>query len=461
MIAGPVHGAPVTGPAGLSRRACLQHLGAASAALALGAVPEPLWGQASGRPPNVVLIVADDLGSTDLGCYGAADLPTPHLDALAASGVRFTQHYVTAPACTPSRASLLTGREYLRCLKGGLGMEAEEVTLAEILRGAGYRTAIFGKWHLGSPEAVDPLSQGFDEFMGFKVGAIDNYTHEYRWGANPGHRLQLNRSVLRAGGSYFPELVTRAGEAFVDGAADRPFFLYLPYNLPHYPLQAPPDSEAAVAHIADPARRAYAACVHALDARVGRILARLEAHDLTRDTIVLVLSDHGHSTEADAGGGGGSAGPYRGHKGMLLEGGIRVPCLAAWPGHFPAGVTRGQMTSTMDWLPTLAAYAGVSLEGGPILDGRGLDAVIRTNASSPHASLCWIWQERWAVREGPWKLVGDALRSVSLYNLRDDPGESRDRAPSERDVVRRLAEVHDAWANRLRSDPSVIREYRL
>ena len=185
---------------------------------------------------NVILILSDDQGSVDLGCYGADDLVTPHLDQLAADGVRFTDFYANAPICMPSRVSLLTGRHFPRGLIPGHGMRPEEVTAAEIFRRQGYRTALFGKWHLGAREANDPLSQGFDEFFGFKVGVIDNYTHEYRWGENPGPRLQLGRSDWSAPGQYFPSMMTRAAEAFLSRADDQPFFLYLPFNQPHYPL---------------------------------------------------------------------------------------------------------------------------------------------------------------------------------------------------------------------------------
>lgn len=439
-----------------TRRQHLQQLGAAAAGLVL---PSMLHGCADDRrPPNIVVILADDLGSTDLGCYGADDLPTPHLDRLAASGIRFTQHYATAPVCTPSRASLLTGREPSRCLRSGVGLESDEVTLAEILRPAGYRTAIFGKWHLGSPEANDPLSQGFDEFFGFKVGAVDNYTHEYRWGDNPGHRLQINREAPRADGQYLPDLITQAAEAFIAGTTDRPFFLFLPYNQPHYPLQAPEAHHAAVAHIQDPARRAYAACVHVLDDCVGRVLRSLETHSLTQDTIVVFLSDHGHSVEAEAGGGGGRSTPYRGHKGTVLEGGIRVPAIASWPGHFPAGQTRTQMTSMMDWVPTLAGYAGLSPNN---VDGASLDSVIRRDDVSPHDWLCWSWAAEWAVREGDWKLRGQGAAAPSLYDLTSDPGESEDLSDRQPAVLRRLVQVHDRWAQNLASDPTVLRESNL
>jgi arylsulfatase A len=439
----------------MSRRRCLAALGAGVAGLAV-----PMSVAATGRrPPNIVLIVADDLGSTDLGCYGAADLRTPHIDALATRGVRFTDHYVTAPVCTPSRASLLTGREHARLLQRNLGMESDETTLAELLRANGYRTAVFGKWHLGVPEEVSPLAQGFDEFVGFKVGALDNYSHQYHWGAGEGHRLWKNLAEYHEDGTYFPDLVTREAEAFIERSGDRPFFLYLPYNQPHYPLQPSATFLQEMAHIEDPGRLQYAACVRVLDDAVGRIVATIESQGLTHDTIVVFLSDHGHSAEPESLSGGRST-PYRGHKGTLLEGGIRVPCIASWPGHYPAGVVRRQMVSSMDWLPTLAHDAGASTTG-LTLDGAQLSDVIGSASSTVHDALCWTYVDLWAVREGRWKLMGTGHDDIALYDLQEDPGETTNLRAQRHDLFRHLAGVRNAWAESLRLDPTVIRELGL
>jgi arylsulfatase A-like enzyme len=409
--------------------------------------------------PNIVLIVADDLGSTDLGCYGASDLRTPHLDALAARGVRYTDHYVTAPVCTASRASLLTGREHARVIQRYLGMEADETTLAELLRGCGYRTAIIGKWHLGVPPEVSPLARGFDEFVGFKVGAIDNYSHTYYWGAGISHRLWRDNAEYHEDGTYFPDLMTREATDFIERNQDRPFFLYLPYNLPHYPIQPTVTSLKAMTHIEDPGRRQYAACVYVLDDAVGRVVAAIEAQGLTHDTIIVFMSDHGHSVEAASLAGGRSA-PYSGSKGTLLEGGIRVPCIATWPGHYPAGVVRRQLVSSMDWLPTLASHAGAST-AMLVLDGHPLQDVIASETAVVHDALCWTHNEMWAVREGRWKLLGEGSDQMSLYDLQADPGESQDLLSQRHDVFRRLAHVRQRWAEGLRQDPTVIRELGL
>ena len=439
----------------LSRRQCLAALGVGLTGLALPSCAL----DAPARPPNIVLIVADDLGSTDLGCYGATDLRTPNIDRLAARGVRFTDHYVTAPACTPSRASLLTGREHARVLQRNLGMEAEETTLAELLQLQGYRTAIFGKWHLGVPPTVSLKAQGFDKFVGFKVGVLDNHSHTYRWGAGAGHRLWNNDERLRADGTYLPELITSEAEAFIERNQDNPFFLYLPYNQPHYPLQPTENSLRATDHIQDPGRHQYAACVHVLDSAVGRVVAAIEAQNLTQDTIIVFLSDHGHSEEAESLGGGRSL-PYRGHKGTLLEGGIRVPCIASWPGHYPAGVVRQQLVSSMDWLPTLAEHAGIPTADMEV-DGSSLSDVIDSPSAVAHDALCWAYQEQWAVREGRWKLMGTGNDNISLYDLDNDLGETRNLITQQHEHFQHLADVRNRWAESLLLDPTVIRELGL
>ncbi len=440
----------------MSRRRWLSTAAAGGAAML---APTLLQGQTRRRRPNVVLIVADDLGSTDLGCYGAADLPTPNLDQLAAGGIRFTQFYVAAPACTASRASLLTGRHHPRILHYGIGLEREEVTLAEILRSEGYRTGVFGKWHLGVGPDVSPENQGFDEFLGFKVGAIDNYSHYFYWGTGARHALWKNDQRHAAPGHYFPDLVTDAALDFIRDNQSDPFFLYLPYNLPHYPLQPDPATATRCAGIEDPARRRYAACVATLDDCVGRVLRTLDETGLRQDTIIIFLSDHGHSEEHDSLGGGGRSTPFRGTKGTLLEGGIRVPCIASWPGHLTAGGVRTQPVPSIDWVPTLAGYCGASLDGLAV-DGLSLSGLLASAAAAPtHDALHWVWQKGSAVRQGPWKLVAEGLTDVHLYNLDSDPGETTDLVSVHRNVTQRLIELRKQWVRRLSDDETVRRWY--
>lgn len=438
-------------PSPLSRRDWLRSVAGATASLA--AAPYAALGQSGHRPPNVILILADDLGSRDLGCFGATDLITDNLDSLAAWGVRFDQFYVTAPACLPSRASLLTGRHPQHVMEHGVGMVSSAVTLAELLRSQGYRTAVFGKWHLGHRSQVSPHGQGFDRFVGFKFGAIDNYSHYYYWGgaARPG--LWRDGELRLESGAYFPDIITDEAVKFIHTEKDRPFFLFLPYNIPHYPLQPAIATFKRYDHISDPARRFYAAFVTVMDECIGRVLQAVGEDGLTEDTIVIFLSDHGHSVEADAMGGGGRSAPFRGGKTTLWEGGIRVPCIVAWPGTLPQGQVRQQPVMSIDLLPTIAEWCKVPLLGLEV-DGRSLQPVIDSPRSeSPHRFLAWTWQNWSAVRSGPWKFVRDNENNDHLYNLATDPGESRNLIRSEPHTARRLVALRDSWLSELRRDP--------
>lgn len=430
-------------PDPMSRRQCLSTLGRATAALAAA----PLLGGSAGaaRQPNVILILSDDQGSTDLGCYGASDLYTPALDGLAADGLRFTQFYVNAPACTPSRAALLTGRHFIRSLSSD-GLGGDEVTIAEMLKGAGYRTACFGKWHLGHGEPMDPLSQGFDEFLGFKHGAMDNYSHFFYYGGPDRHILRRNLEPHREDGVFFPDIVTREALRFIGDNRERPFFLYLPLNQPHYPLQPEARFLERFQNVSNVARRYHAASLASMDDHIGKVLARIDDLGLRQDTIVLFLSDHGHSAEERAFGGGGRSAPFTGHKGTLKEGGLRVPFLLSAPGRVPAGEVRGQPATSLDLLPTLAHLTGAELPQRE-LDGVNLARVLASGtAQSPHLNLNWVYGNYWVVREAYWKILGDVSDdTVALYNLNDDPGEQHDMSYLNQDMTNYLIGRHNEW----------------
>ncbi|HJP29681.1 MAG TPA: sulfatase-like hydrolase/transferase [Candidatus Latescibacteria bacterium] len=433
----------------MSRRQCLSTLGLATTAIA--ATPL-LTGAATARQPNVILIVSDDQGSTDLGCYGATDLHTPRLDGLAADGLRFTQFYVDAPACTPSRAALLTGRHFVRCLADGV-LRSEEVTIAEMLKSAGYRTACFGKWHLGHAETNDPLAQGFHEFLGFKVGAMDNYSHYFYYGGANRHVLRRNRAAHREDGTFFPDIVTREAERFIEANRDAPFFLYLPLNQPHYPLQPEQRFLEVYEHVGDVARRNYAASLTSMDEHIGRVLKHVDDLGLREDTIVMFLSDHGHSQEERAFGGGGRSTPFSGHKGTLREGGIRVPFLLSAPGRLPGGEIREQAVTSLDLLPTIAHLTGAPLPRVHV-DGVNLaDVLGNRTAASPHAQLNWAYGNEWVVREAHWKILGDAADdSLALYDLAQDPGETTDLASLNREITSYLIGRHNEWIRDIMQD---------
>ena len=404
---------------------------------------------AQNRKPNIVIFLTDDQGSVDVNCYGAKDLITPHLDALAEQGTRFSQFYVASSICSPSRAALLTGRFPQRAQLpgnaiGGDGMPSKQITMAELFKRHGYRTGIFGKWHLGTALPLGPNEQGFDEFLGHKEGCIDNYSHFYYWRGPNRHDLWRNEIEIWENGSYFPDICVREAARFIRENREHPFFLYVPFNVPHYPMQAQQQYVNMYDHINDPKRKRYAAFVSMVDDRIGQILQVLKEQSLREDTLVLFMSDHGHSVEERAFGGGGNAGPYRGHKKTMWEGGLRVPCIIAWPGHIPENSIRDQLACSMDWLPTLADYAGLEAPDWKI-DGKSLMSLIRdVNATSPHKVMHWMLGPRWAVRKGPWKLVFDG--ELFLANLDWDISEQRNYINEYPEKAEMLKSLHQQWA---------------
>jgi arylsulfatase A-like enzyme len=423
---------------------------------------------ADARKPNVVIIVTDDQGAMDAGCYGAKDLLTPSIDSLAARGVRFTQFYAAAPVCSPSRAGLLTGRYPLRAglignassQPGGAGMPTEQVTLAEMFHAAGYATAHVGKWHLGYRAGEMPNAQGFDFSFGHMGGCIDNYSHFYYWSGPNRHDLWRNGQEVFYPGQYFCDLMVKEASDFIAQNKDHPFFLYFALNMPHYPYQGEAKWLEHYKDLPYP-RNLYAAFLSTCDDRIGQLLAKLDSFKLRDDTIVILQSDNGHSTEERAHFGGGSAGPYRGAKFSLFEGGMRLPGMISWPGHIPESAVRNQLVHACDWMPTLAELAGVPLLN-PDIDGKNISPVLRSeSAPSPHDVVHWLVggakNPQWAVRQGDWKLIAnvqpaygdDALtpadKRLFLSNLATDVSEKSNLAADHPDVVKRLQKLHDDW----------------
>lgn len=442
------------------------------AALLAGA--EAFATAADAAKPNVIVILTDDQGSVDAGCYGAKDLATPAIDAISARGVRFTQFYSAAPLCSPSRAGLLTGRYPLRCrvptncaCQAGqsVAMPADEVTMAETFKAAGYATAHIGKWHLGYTPETMPNAQGFDHSFGHMGGCIDNWSHFFYWGGPNIHDLHRNGTEVFADGQFFGSLMVEEAAQFMAANKARPFFMYYAINEPHYPYQADVKWLKRFKSLPYP-RNLYAAFVATMDERIGELLRHVDDLGLREHTIVVFQSDNGHSTEERAHFGGGSAGPYRGAKGSMFEGGIRLPAILSWPGHLPEGVVRGQMAHGCDWLPTVAELAGVKLLQ-PDTDGKSLVPVLKSaDAPSPHSVLHWqLFTGKdavWAVRDGDWKLIGNALDTgviasgpggekkaqrfpLFLSNLAEDVGEKHNFAAEQPDVVVRLRKLHDDW----------------
>ncbi len=427
-------------------------------------------GQRTTDKPNVIFILTDDQGSVDMGAYGTSDIQTPHMDALAASGLRFTQFYAGGPICSPSRATVLTGKTPVRAgVPGNVGasaaakkgLVAEEITIAEVLKDQGYKTAAIGKWHLGYSKEQLPNGQGFDYHFGHHVGCIDNFSHFYYWNGPNRHDLYRNGEEVHLPGQYFPDLMLMEAEQFMESNRQEPFFIYFAMNTPHYPYQGDPEwldyyNEREIPY----PRNIYNAFVSTMDERIGSLLQKVRQLGLADETIVIFQSDQGHSTEERAHFGGGSAGPYRGAKASLFEGGIRVPAIISWPGKVPAGEVRNQMAVATDWLPTITELVGIPSPTHPI-DGKSLVPIIESaDAPDNHEIFHWTFGRHWAVRKGDWKLLFDPLDTTEkrhpapnreediyfLVKLSQDPGEKTNLAKGDPAKVRELKQIHDAWA---------------
>ena len=423
---------------------------------------------AAERKPNVIIIYADDQGSIDLGCYGSTDLQTPHLDALATRGVRFTQMYSPSAICSASRAGLLTGRLPARAgvpgnvssSKGTAGMPTSEVTIAEMLKDGDYATGHVGKWHLGYTPETMPNGQGFDHSFGHMGGCIDNYSHFFYWVGPNRHDLWRNGKEIWHDGEFFGDLMVDEMKDYISDHEKKPFFVYWAINFPHYPLQGTAKWRLAYSHLPSP-RNMYNAFVSTMDEMIGDVLGHVNSLGLQEDTIVIFQSDHGHSTEERTFYGGGNAGPYRGAKGGLFEGGIRVPSIISWPGHLPEGGVRDQLAMGCDWLPTIASLCDVALPDRH-LDGHNILSVIQsTDVASPHKDTYWQLGKgtapQWVVRQGPWKLLGNPRDNsrqgeltkddhLFLVNLDNDLSEARNLAKDEPNKVQDLLKIRERYA---------------
>jgi arylsulfatase A-like enzyme len=432
-------------------------------------------------------VCCDDLGYGDLGCYGA-EYATPNIDALAERGLRFTDWHSNAPVCSPSRASLLTGCYPHRVdvprnapqdrpeQIAERGLSPDHPTIADLLGAAGYTTGAFGKWHLGSSTEDDPLACGFEEFFGFLSGCVDYYSHLMMWqqanGVPPYHDLWEDRTEVWHNGRYLTDLITERAVNFLDERANEdPFFAYVAYNAPHYPLHAPTTYHERVT-IDDPERARHAAMVAGIDEGIGRMIDTLEQAGVRDETCVVFTSDHGPSREIrnHLDGSrepyhGGSTGGFRGEKFSLFEGGIRVPAIVSPPGS-SNGDRAGEppceeFVCSMDVLPTILSYADV--DPPTPCDGENFRHLVDGGDTTPHDQVFWEYSGQYAAREGDWKLVSDPetadseppsddrspLEEWLLFNLGEDPAESMDRSSDYPDRTRALADSVRQWSDRI------------
>ena len=454
----------------------------------------------SAKRPNIVILLADDLGYADVGFQGLKDVRTPHIDSVAANGVRFSNGYVSGPYCSPTRAGLLTGRYQTRFghefNPGGksdgqpLGLPTSETTIADRLKAAGYATGLVGKWHLGSTPEFHPQKRGFDEFFGFLGGAHTYFAAQSaadiaRTGAAVfGTQAQnIKKENLDAIGrevtspifrgqtpvvekEYLTDAIAREAVSFIDRHQEHPFFLYLAFNAVHTPLQATDDRLKRFEAIEDQTRRSYAAMLTAMDEAIGRVLEKLRASGLEDNTLVFFFSDNGGPVMPSTTINGSRNDPLRGSKRTTLEGGIRVPFAVQWKGKLPAGKVYDRPIIQLDVLPTALAVAGVSASPDWKLDGVDLLPYLTgQQQGSPHETLLWRFGLQRAIRKGDLKLVQYDTNAESstpetraasvagrpivspprLYNVAEDPGESKDLAATQPEKVKELDATWQAW----------------
>lgn len=441
-------------------------LAAAAAAFAFAAST----GTAAEPRPNVVLVITDDAGYGDFGCYGATDIRTPHVDGLARDGVRLTDFYA-APQCSPTRAALFSGRYQQRVrLEAALGSAGRSLelglpatgrSLPQLLKNHGYATGLVGKWHLGYKPEFSPQAHGFDYAFGPLSGYVDFY-HHVRADGQPD--LFENGLPVTAEGHYATDLFTERATHFIEQHAARPFFLAVTYTAPHWPFQPPgrpsrAKNNGAFQNASDdppPTRADYAAMLEQADAGFGRILATLDRLGLAANTLVIFTNDNGGEWLS-------RNAPFFHRKGTVWEGGIRVPAVLRWPGRLPAGRVVTQPGLTMDLTATILAATGAPVPPEAKLDGLDLLPILAGDAPERERTLFWRFggpahRNQRAVRQGDWKLLIDAgsFQPLFLFNLRDDPGERHDLSAVHPAIVARLRPLIDAWEKEVEAEATAL-----
>lgn len=408
----------------------------------LAALPAP----ADARQPNVLIFYADDLGWGELGCQGNAQIPTPHIDALAKGGLRCTQGYVAATYCSPSRAGLLTGRYPTRfghefnSVANKSGLSLKEATMADRLKKLGYATACVGKWHLGDAAEFRPMQRGFDEFFG--TLANTPFFHPTKFIDS---RVSGEVQAVADDAFYTTDAYAERSVDWLEKNKAKPWFLYLPFNAQHAPLEAPQKYLDRFNEIADPKRKLFAAMMSAMDDAVGRVMAKVRELGQEEDTLVFYIADNGGPTQSTT----SSNGPLRGFKMTTFEGGPRVPFLVSWKGKIAGGKTYDHPVMNLDVLPTALVAAGGQVDPAWKLDGVDLLPFLTgANAAKPRETLYWRFGEQWAIRHGDYKLVVSKGGSgkPELYNLAADIGETKDLAAEQPAKVAELKKLWDAWS---------------
>ena len=415
--------------------------------------------------PNIVFILADDLGYADLGCYGRREVSTPNLDRIADRGVRFLQGYASSAVCSATRTALITGRYQYRLPVGleeplagktDVGLPPDHPTLPSLLRQAGYATALIGKWHLGMPPLFGPTRSGYDRFYGMRSGAIDYYTHLNSRGA---HDLWDGDEPVTQHG-YVTDILGDKAVETVNDLTGRPFFMSLHFNAPHWPWEAPGDTGEAerlrggtLRHYDGGTQRTYYRMVEAMDRQIGRVLQALEARGIADNTIIIFTSDNGGERFS-------ATWPFTGMKLELLEGGLRVPSICCWPARIPAGQVSDQVSITMDWMPTLLEAAGTAADPRYPSDGISLLGHMADRTAPVPRKLFWRYRinAQRAMRDGDFKFL-KIRDNTFLFNVVEDPRERGNLKDRHRDIYDRMVAEWEVW-NRtiLPEDPNTFGE---
>jgi arylsulfatase A-like enzyme len=402
----------------------------------------------NGNKPNVIVIVADDLGYGEIVCGGKQEIPTPHIHSIARAGICFTNAYVSCPVCSPTRAGLITGRYQQRFghefntgpaarAAASVGLPLDQVTMADRMKKLGYATGAVGKWHLGYSPQFHPHKRGFDEFFGF-LGGAHSYVDSEADAAN--RILRGNEPVDKE--EYLTDAFGREAVAFIDRHKSEPFFLYLPFNATHGPLEATDKYSNRFSQIGDRRRRTFAAMLSAMDDAVGAVLEKLRQVQLEENTLLFFIGDNGGPTQQIT----SKNDPLRGFKGQVWEGGIRVPCMMQWVGHLPAGKIYNDPIIALDILPTAVAAAGGNVFSGPPIDGVDLLPYLTgEKAGRPHETLYWRYGRQWAIRKGDLKLLQTTTGGEQLFDLSNDISEQHDLSTEKPAAVAQLKKDYESW----------------